>query len=73
MITILRTAATHLAAFTAGVLLVLTSLTASAPYGPAAVCHFDGGGTSTAGSVTVTGDGRPWLCTDDGYLIPWHG
>lgn len=38
-----------------------------------AVCHFDGGGVSAIGSVTRTSDGRSWLCTDDGRLVPWTG
>jgi hypothetical protein len=45
---------------------------ASCQYPAPAVCHFDGGGLSLAGSVTRTRDGRPWLCTDDGQLTPWH-
>jgi len=43
-----------------------------APMPAVAVCAFDGGGMAVAGSVTRTRDGRPWLCTDDGYLVPWH-
>jgi hypothetical protein len=41
------------------------------PVRPVAACTFDGGGTSAAGSVTRTSDGRTWLCTDDGDLVPW--
>jgi hypothetical protein len=43
-----------------------------APMPAVAVCAFDGGGMAVAGSVTRTRDGRPWLCTDDGYLVPWR-
>jgi hypothetical protein len=35
-----------------------------------AICTFDGGGMAVTGSVTRTDDGRAWLCTDDGNLVP---
>ena len=53
-----------------------TAHTASHPHAPmpaVAVCAFDGGGLAVAGSVTRTRDGRLWRCTDDGYLVPFHG
>jgi hypothetical protein len=58
----------------AGVMLSGLILAAGTPSaaGPAAACTFDGGGTAVAGSVTQTGDGRAWLCTDDGRLISWN-
>jgi hypothetical protein len=62
-------------------LLLASLLMASVPFIPArphtapmpvvAVCAFDGGGLSVAGSVTRTDDGRRWLCTDDGNLVPF--
>lgn len=36
---------------------------------PAAVCHFDGGGTLTAGDAARTSDGNVWECGEDGTLI----
>jgi hypothetical protein len=57
-----------------GTLALLSGPTAAATapaVRPAAVCTFDGGGWSAAGSVTRTSDGRAWLCTDDGDLVPW--
>jgi hypothetical protein len=50
---------------------VRTAPAHAAPMRAAAVCTFDGGGVSVAGSVTRTSDGRAWLCTDDGDLVPW--
>jgi len=50
-----------------------TAPVSRSPMPAVAVCAFDGGGMAVAGSVTRTSDGQPWLCTDDGTLIPWHG
>ena len=36
---------------------------------PAAVCHFDGGGTLAAGDAARTSDGHVWECTEDGGLV----
>lgn len=36
-------------------------------------CSFDGGGSAVSGSVSRTSDGRTWLCTDNGTIIPWPG
>ena len=34
-----------------------------------AVCHFDGGGSITAGNAARTTEGTVWECTEDGRLI----
>ena len=33
-----------------------------------AVCHFDGGGTITAGNAARTTEGTTWVCGEDGTL-----
>jgi hypothetical protein len=72
---LLRTIATHLAAFVAGLLIMANavSIGVCAYSSPAPrPCTFDGGGTIASGDAATTTEGTEWVCTD-GTLVRVYG